>query len=321
MKWLPASALLLSFGGWNAHSATCPPLSNTHRVALAEAFRIERLLGDSVWPGFSQVPFIVLLVSGESEYLINHPSPPAEFAALDHSTALGTVMCRPRQFAPDLLATFPAVGGKSTVVVGTPEATRTSPTAWVITLLHEHFHQLQNSQPSYYAAVDSLGLSGGDRTGMWMLNYPFPYDSAPVIAAFDRVAAATRAALDGGRSSLAGYETARAALRSALSTADERYLELQLWQEGIARYTEYQVALLASSRYAPAPEFTRLTGYRPFREVADSLKSGIMSGVLRPNLREHHRVSFYSLGAAIGLLLDTDEPMWRSRYFARPFVM
>jgi len=40
--------------------------------------------------------------------------------------------------------------------------------------MHEHFHQLQNGQPRYFQAVQDLGLSHGDNTGMWMLNYPFP---------------------------------------------------------------------------------------------------------------------------------------------------
>ena len=49
--------------------------------------------------------------------------------------------------------------------------------------MHEHFHQLQWAQPEYLKAIDDLGLSKGDATGMWMLNYPFPYDNPEVGAA------------------------------------------------------------------------------------------------------------------------------------------
>ena len=53
-------------------------------------------------------------------------------------------------------------------------------TPWIIMLLHEHFHQLQDSQPNFYADVSALNLSGADKSGMWMLNYPFPYDRKEV---------------------------------------------------------------------------------------------------------------------------------------------
>jgi hypothetical protein len=47
--------------------------------------------------------------------------------------------------------------------------------------MHEHFHQLQDSQPGLFQKIDELGLSHGDSSGMWMLNYPFPYEM-PVVA-------------------------------------------------------------------------------------------------------------------------------------------
>ena len=72
-----------------------------------------------------------------------------------------------------------------TIVVGQAANTqfKTSP-RWAITLLHEHFHQLQDTQPRYFAGVDSLGLARGDQTGMWMLNYAFPYAAAEVKEQF-----------------------------------------------------------------------------------------------------------------------------------------
>ena len=46
--------------------------------------------------------------------------------------------------------------------------------------MHEHFHQLQYAQPGYFQAVAALGLSHGDQTGTWILNYPFPYTNASI---------------------------------------------------------------------------------------------------------------------------------------------
>jgi hypothetical protein len=77
-----------------------------------------------------------------------------------------------------------AVGGVATIVVGQPAHTGQTSTRWVLTVLHEHFHQLQFSQPGYYPGVTALGLARGDTTGMWMLNHGFPYDSVAVQARF-----------------------------------------------------------------------------------------------------------------------------------------
>ena len=60
-------------------------------------------------------------------------------------------------------------------------------TPWVVTMLHEHFHQLQDSQPNVFQDVMALDLAGGDQTGMWMLNYPFPYKDEKINVEFEQL--------------------------------------------------------------------------------------------------------------------------------------
>ena len=74
------------------------------------------------------------------------------------------------------------------MVVGSAERTGKSSTGWVLTLMHEHFHQWQYSQPDYYPRLNALDLARGDTTGMWALEYAFPYDSVPVQRAVQRLA-------------------------------------------------------------------------------------------------------------------------------------
>ena len=121
----------------------------------------------------------------ETEFFVRHGAPPSNARTIGWDTLLRSeVYARPRTFPPRLLATFP-IEGISTVVVGQPENTSaSSPTDWVVILLHEHFHQLQEAQPDFYAKVAALGLSRGDQTGMWMLNYPFPYEASAVEKAY-----------------------------------------------------------------------------------------------------------------------------------------
>ena len=129
-----------------------PALREIDRVRLAEAFRLSEKLGDDLWAGWSKTPFAVLLVTQDKEFLIRHPRPSDDFTSLGYDAKLKSdVYYRDRKFQTNLLATFPAVGGVSTVVIGQAEntASKTS-TPWVITLMHEHFHQLQDSQPNFY---------------------------------------------------------------------------------------------------------------------------------------------------------------------------
>src|SRR5215218_4041507 len=202
---MPRRHLLLAFGvtmlaacspAPAAHTAATPAtesptatrtaaLAPDDRVRIAEAFRLADAIGDSIWPGWTSAPFAVLLVTPEREFLVRHPRPSSEFTRIGYDSLLRSeVLVRDRTLSPSFLATFPAVGGVPTIVVGQPRATGKSSTEWVLTLLHEHFHQLQTSRPDYYARVGALGLARGDQTGMWMLNYAFPYDSSAARTRF-----------------------------------------------------------------------------------------------------------------------------------------
>src|SRR5262245_42436526 len=178
-----AGALLISAGPPERPAE--PSLPRDDRIRIAEAFRLSGRIGDAIWPGWSRVPFALVLVTPETEFFIRHPSPPADARPIGKDALLdATVYARPRTFPTNLLATFP-IDGVSTVVVGQPGNTATSsPADWVVTLLHEHFHQLQESLPGFHEKVASLGLSRGDTTGMWMLNFPFPYESPGVAGAY-----------------------------------------------------------------------------------------------------------------------------------------
>ena len=139
--------------------------------------------------------------------------------------------------APGLLATFPAIRGSmvSTIVVGQAENTlaKTS-TPWVITLLHEHFHQFQDSQPNFYPDVNALNLARGDQTGMWMLSYPFPYERAEVQMQFAKMsellAAAVRANRRDRATRVRDYLAARRRFQQLLEPDDHKYLAFQRWK-------------------------------------------------------------------------------------------
>jgi hypothetical protein len=309
----------------SATTATSPvsdvALAADDRIRIAEAFRLAAAVGDQIWPAWTSAPFAVLLVTPEREFLVRHLRPSSDFTRLGYDSLLASdVLVRPRQFAPNLLATFPAVGGVPTIVVGQPGATHKNSTEWVVTLLHEHFHQLQTSRQGYFARVDSLRLARGDRTGMWMLNYAFPYDSARVRTRFaaltQRIGSALAATTDDERAArLAAVRSARGALHDDLPPDDDRYLAFQMWQEGVARYTELAVARFAATRYTPSPAFTALPDYVPYATAAERIESSVRAGLRGNPLARGNRVAFYPAGAAYALMLDHVVPDWRAHYF------
>ncbi|HKO55062.1 MAG TPA: hypothetical protein VJ276_04235 [Thermoanaerobaculia bacterium] len=264
----------------------------TREAALIDcSARIVATDGEKMWPGWAAAPRSVLLVGAETEWLI---APPAGVPPFEE---------RKRTFDPKLLATFPVFSAEPTVVVGMPAATGKTEEQWLWTLVHERFHQFQYSRPGYYERAEKLGLSRGDTTGMWMLNYPFPYDeAAEPYAAFSRAVGAALRARQTPNFAPKLREAKRAwrAFRDALKPDDYAYFRFQVWQEGVARYTE--ITLTTSEPCATS---------RPPNMIIDALD--------KPALREQKRVAFYALGAGIAMLLDETSPDWKRGYIDRPF--
>jgi hypothetical protein len=318
MRWAArqATAFLIAAltGPAAGQSQTSAGLHDQDRERLAEAFRLADAVRAAVWPGWEHTPMPVLFVADSAEFLIGHPAPTPEFSPLGNDALLGReVHTRPRQFPPTLLATFPAVAGRSTIVVGSAARTGKSPAEWVVTLLHEHFHQWQSALPDYYARAAGLGLARGDTTGRWMLDYPFPYDSAPVQRAVKDLAASLNRALNAQprdqAETLRALTADRDRLRRIVSSADYRYVEFQLWQEGVPRFVELAVAEAAGRDQAE------------YRELAERMRRKLGEDLEEMSLGRDRRVSFYALGAGLATLLQRIRSDWKTAYERHPFAL
>jgi hypothetical protein len=308
-------------------SAQLPPrINDTDRVRIREAYRLASTIGDRIWPAWHDAPFALILVSPDYEFLVHHSNPSADFAKIESDTLVGApVYFRKRVFSTGMEATFPAVNGVNTIVIGQAELTndKTS-TRWVLTVLHEHFHQLVYSSAGYYGDVAKLGLAHGDETGMWMLNYPFPYDSARVQEKFtamthallDALAQMDQASLN---KKVVAYNRATKEFRASVPSEAEKYFAFQLWQEGVARYTEVMLAELAAKSYTPSPEFAALPDFASFGTVGMAIRTRIMSDLGTLSLAKSRREVVYSVGAAEALLLDRANPAWRRDFMTHRF--
>ncbi|MEQ9304205.1 MAG: hypothetical protein RJQ14_09840 [Marinoscillum sp.] len=292
--------------------AQCP---REDLVALMDiAKEVKEKLMTEFWEEWKDVPMITLLIDGQSEFLINHnPTSDSSFhRACGH-------LSRAAGFNDNLLATFPLIEGKPTIVMGTPEKTHKSAVGWTATLLHEHFHQLQFSKPNYFTVQKALNLDKGDQTGMWMLNYDFPYEEAAVNEQFKRLAN-TLLSLDqsNDKEVLELYKNDKVKLKNMLSADDYKYLNLQLWQEGYARYVELELLRKWIDRFSEITQNT-LTD----TELIDELQANealIINHLSSSSPKELRRIYFYALGAAEARLIARTNPAWKAQYFDQLFT-
>lgn len=287
-------------------AVTAAPMDPALPAAVAAARAVVAGPARDLWPEWDQAPFGVLIVDPVTETLFCHQGPAADFApgAEDPATGCAT-RSRARTYPVGLRAAFPAVDGQPTVVIGTLEATGLSAPDWQATVMHEHFHQWQTSRLGYYERVEALGLRGDDQTGMWMLNYAFPYDRKDVAAAFAQASLALAAAVEArGGPAFAGsfeaYMQARKRLAATVDTRDWRYFEFQIWQEGVARWSEIEAALLS-----PDPAV---------RAAAAARRAATIQQLKTPDLARHGRVAVYPYGAGEAMLLEACDPVWRTLY-------
>ena len=167
------------------------------------------------------------------------------------------------------------------------------------------FHQWQDALPDFYPRVAALGLADGDQTGMWMLNFPFPYDRPDTIAAFGRASQALGAALDArGRptlhAALSRYLVERRHLAESVGEKNWRYAEFELWKEGVARWTEIELG----KRHPDAK----------IQASALQLERSARAWLDKPDIAGAGREFVYPYGAAEAMLLEACGPAWRTRY-------
>jgi hypothetical protein len=161
---------------------------------------------------------------------------------------------------------------------------------------------------------------------MWMLNYPFPYTTPEIKRQFSALCQALAEALRARgqptfTEKLTAYLEAKRKFRAMLRGDDYKYFSFQLWQEGVARYTEYHVADIAADAYKPSQDFQRLKDFSPYKDEARAILSRIEKELASLQLDKAKREAFYAVGAAEGLLLDRANPEWRQRYFEARFSL
>ncbi len=302
---------------------TKPEVRVEDKWRIREAVSIRDNIGETIWEGISNVPFVILLVSENYEYLFNHPNPSDDFKLLEFDTITNTsIYYRKTVFSIHFEATFPAVNGVSCVVMGLPENTQSkSSSQWILTLLHENFHQYQASHPQHYHAVNALDLANGDETGMWQLNYPFPYQDPKTNNHYKSYIVALMDCyyhLDTSQAETfyIALKKAKTHFLNSVSAEDRKYWYFQLWKEGMARYTEYRY-LEALQDYVPSNELKNLKDFIPFDKLEVTFLQNQLDRISNWELSDQKRNVIYSLGMAEGMVMDRFAPYWQTSYLQK----
>lgn len=274
-------------------------------LSIKSAHNQATSIGSKIWPNYDEAPFGLLVTLEGREVLFCHGSIADGFDALPPDLITKCdLQERTNAFPKNLLAAMPVIGGVSTIVMGTPQSTGKDEPSWTRTIFHEHFHQYQSTFDSYYNRLNGLNLSNGDNTGMWMLNYPFPYKDENFNTALSRASRELHDAITQHGASfqehVSGYLKARQELEASVPANDWKYLELQLWAEGVARWTEIEIAIRSSDH--------------KIAESGESLKQRTISSLLALDAVKFEREIAYPYGAAEAMLLDRCNPTWRQDY-------
>ncbi|WP_272149786.1 hypothetical protein [Tenacibaculum aiptasiae] len=294
------------------------------KIRIKEAIRISETYGDSIWEGFNKLPFTIVLVTDKYEYLINHPNPTNDFKLLGIDKILETkVYVRKKQFNKRFLATFPAVNGVNCIVIGTPENTGLNSTEWIITLLHERFHQYQYSSHNYHKEALALGISKGDTTGIWQLNYPFPYEDLDVNKYYEKYTEFLIKAVEARNNKnwekiYKQYIDKRKEFKESLGEDDYKYISFQWYQEGIARYTEYAFLRLLQD-FEPSKEVLNLKDFVAYEVYLKEFYTRHLENVKKMKLSKEKRITVYDIGFAEALIIEYVNKDWKDKYLIEKF--
>ena len=334
------AALLAASPATSALEAAAAPrapqdgLPRAQLLVLREAFQLVNTVGNEVWPGWARSPMTVVIIDQDHEYLFNAPPDWQEAGGFERigQTFIGQPVFRRGRTLPQALrAAFP-VGGIPAAVVGAWRPREESPNEWAVTLVHEWFHVLQMSRGED-VKVGALRIGEGVYPSL-QLDYPFAYGDRDIGHAIHLLGSSLYDFWSRSRTLPRAVqrtfvaETSWAALQNletivSLKYGDDayNYFRYQTWKEGVARYTQVHVSLLAADfedngRFYQQPGFAALQGSMSYGRLWEEV-TRTNYWLMRASSGDQggNPASFYGIGHGLAELLDALDPTWKERYF------
>lgn len=303
--------------GRQVQSQSVPDLSGKNRVLLEEVQNLTSKLGPTLWPEWKDHPPFLIKEQGR-EYLISHPKPPDDFHVFDSQTLHTRIWVRTaNDSSANTQASYP-INGVMTVIMSSLGPGEDA-YVWVLKAAHESFHCYQGSGRIVNPFVGKFAEYND-------LTFPFPYDDPDVLAALRLEAESVfrLATADPNDTATLARESRLLALASQVegrlysSPQFRDYKLLTEWEEGVARYTERELARAAAKPgyYKPLPEFSRMFPNSSYAAVwAQRYGDVSMINPIRfVGEGVRGRVMFYFLGMGKAYALDGLDPGWRKSY-------
>jgi len=295
-----------------ARTVTPVALSPDHAALVTELHHITARLGPEIWSDWRTEDAPMILRTGTHEILFAHPAPPSDFQRF-YSNVLGdSLWIRPAPDERRLQAAFP-IEGHVTAVISAP-ADDEDPCIWVLLAAHELFHV-------YTGLARVVNPFQGPHEGTHDLSFPYPYDDEALNASIR---------LEGESVFLlaTGDTTAQSVQRRLLPlawrvqralAADSLFIDykqLQEWNEGVARYTERELARLARDpeAYTATDAFRERFPDATYAHAWDERYENMLAPIRFAGDGVRQRAMFYYLGMGKAYALDRLEPGWKSRY-------
>ena len=294
--------------------------TESDQALIEEVFHLQKTLGSKVWTQWQAEGKPFMLRSNGNHILINHPNPPKEFTQLEISNFKQSILWKPSENEQPIEASYP-INGIVTVVMSAPSP-EGSKTEWVLKAVHELFHIYQNEQISN--ALKKLHDFNSDRfSNTNELDFPYPFYDNNVLAIQRLEAEKTFQLLKfDSLESIAKKQQRRfadvlmitnAVLQDSLYFKYKSHME---WKEGVARYTEQQIAMLALDNYQPSKAFLKHFPKADYTTLSDRyIYTSVIAPIQFVGEGVVGRVIFYYSGMGKAYLLDKLKPDWKDSYF------
>ncbi len=298
-------------------SQAVPDLSLQEEVLLEELQHLTTSLAPTLWADWpSQFPPFLLRTRGR-DILIGHPSPPDDFLPLLSERLGRRLWVRDTNHATNSEASYP-INGVKTAVMSTPTSSD-NPYVWVLKAAHEVFHCYQGNTRIRDPFVGKFSIYND-------LSFPFPYSDPNQRAALRLEAEVVfrLVTADPGDSPSLIVQSRLLPLARRVErglSSEPAFQEYKLeteWTEGVARYTERELARLAGTAgaYQPTPSFVRtFPGFSyesVFREQYGD--TNMINPIRFVGEGVRGRLMFYFLGMGKAYALDRINPEWRTTY-------
>jgi hypothetical protein len=254
------------------------------------------------------------------DYLFNHPNPPKEFIKVYNNYWKAIVYKRPNSDSLPYRATFP-VNNIETVVISAPEADD-NPCIWELQACHELFHIYQ-----YQNGVGIVSPFKESYKTYNELTFPVNYKDQAVLAScrveaeynFDLL---TQMKIDSINRMVAikvYRDILKVHYRVFSDSVQVTYKQWMEWKEGVARYTEREVAMHAmdENQYTPTQAFITCFKNKYSDEEVKSIYKNMLYPIRFVGEGVRGVVMFYYLGMGKAYLLDSLNKDWKRNYFKK----